>query len=44
VGVLRGELEAAEEQLCAPVELAEVHKAEAKVIEKIGINPANLAG
>ena len=37
VGVLRGELEAAVQQLCAPVELAEVHIAETQVVKKIGI-------
>jgi hypothetical protein len=35
--VLRGELEAAEQELCALIELAEVHIAEAQVVEEIGI-------
>jgi predicted ABC-type transport system involved in lysophospholipase L1 biosynthesis ATPase subunit len=34
---LRGKLEAAEEQLDAPVELAEVHVAEAQIVEVIGV-------
>jgi len=37
VGVLRRDLQAAEQQLDAPIELAEVHVAEAQVVEEIGI-------
>jgi len=36
VGVLRGELQATEQQLYALIELAEVHVAEAQVVEEIG--------
>jgi hypothetical protein len=35
--VLRRDLQAAEQQLYAPVELAEVHIAEAQVVEEIGV-------
>jgi len=37
VGVAGSELEAAEQQLYALIELAEVHVAEAQVVEKIGV-------
>lgn len=35
--MLRRELQAAVQQLCTPVELAEVHAAKAQVAEEIGV-------